>query len=198
MVPVNISVLCIAEVTVTFNLYIIKDIFQLSNGANGENTAEKSKEHGTHVSGTFAANADDSTGICGVYPYGRGNLYGASLTGVTNKKENGKFRKSVMSLKVAFGELIIRNAKVINFSIGFNYRSNDFTYFDLFVDRKGLIASSTTLPHILRLRLRQSCSEISLTGCSKRDMILCSVRLPETTPMILRDILRQSTTLRSH
>ena len=113
--------------------------FFYDNGANGENTAEKSKEHGTHVSGTFAANADDSTGICGVYPYGRGNLYGASLSGVTNKKENGKFRKSVMSLKVAFGELIIRNAKVINFSIGFNYRSNDFTYFDLFVDRKGLI-----------------------------------------------------------
>ena len=80
-----------------------------------------SNEHGTHVAGTMAANADNSEGICGVYPYGKNNLYGVSLGGVSEYSENGEILYNSMLLKIAYAELIIRNVKVINSSLGFNY-----------------------------------------------------------------------------
>lgn len=112
--------------------------FFYDNYANLTNLPYEKKRHGTHVSGTFAANADDKIGICGVYPYGKGNLYGASLVGSLKDPNNGTFRSSVMSEKVTFGELIVRNVKVINFSMGFNYRINCFTDSSNNVDTAGL------------------------------------------------------------
>lgn len=80
--------------------------------------------HGTHVAGTFAANAQNKKGICGVYPYGEGNLYGVSYCGISSYSENGDFRVNAMGLKIAYAELILRNVKVINNSMAFNhYRS---------------------------------------------------------------------------
>ena len=70
--------------------------------------------HGTHVAGTMAARGDNNEGICGVYPYGKDNLYGVSMLGVNyyNKKQ------SVVQLKCALSELIFRNVKIINYSMG--------------------------------------------------------------------------------
>ncbi len=82
--------------------------------------------HGTHVAGIMAALTSDTTGICGVYPYGDGNLYGvadggnADNGGVSSYTENGTFWTSVMGQKIAYAELILRNVKVINQSQGFN------------------------------------------------------------------------------
>ena len=106
------------------------------NYDKGIKLSDKEKSHGTHVSGTFAANTDDNIGICGVYPYGKGNLYGASVSGSVRNPDNGSFFNSVMCEKVTFGELIVRNVKVINFSMGFNYRANRFT------DSFGIVNSS--------------------------------------------------------
>ena len=85
------------------------------------NVPYKDKGHGTHVSGTLAANADDKIGICGVYPYGKGNLYGASMTGIKESSKTGTEHYTIMGLKIIFGELIVRNVKVINYSMGFNH-----------------------------------------------------------------------------
>lgn len=78
-------------------------------------------DHGTHVAGTMAAKTDNREGICGVYPYGDGNLYGVSWAGTANYSENGDFTVSSMFLKIAYSELILRNVKIINNSLGFNY-----------------------------------------------------------------------------
>ena len=110
--------------------------FFYDNYNNLVNLSDDQKAHGTHVSGTFAANADDKIGICGVYPYGKGNLYGASVKGAEKYSENGSFFTSVMCEKVTFGELIVRNVKVINFSMGFNYKAN------LYTDSKGNVDSA--------------------------------------------------------
>ncbi len=66
------------------------------------------ESHGTHVAGTMAANSDNEKGICGVYPYGNGNLYAVSYGRI----------KSAMWVKVVLAELILRNVKVINASFG--------------------------------------------------------------------------------
>lgn len=76
-------------------------------------------DHGTHVAGTMAANANNEEGICGVYPYGDGNLYGVSLDGVRTHSEN---EHSLMYLKIAYAELILRNVKIINSSWGYKYK----------------------------------------------------------------------------
>ena len=57
------------------------------NGKNGMTSDEK--DHGTHVAGIMAAKTGDSTGICGVYPYGDGNLYGVSYgNGISESNQN--------------------------------------------------------------------------------------------------------------
>lgn len=73
--------------------------------------------HGTHVAGTMAARADNTEGICGIYPYGAGNLYGVSWIGTGENYEENKV--SVMTEKCDFAELILRNVKVINCSYGY-------------------------------------------------------------------------------
>jgi len=82
-------------------------------------------EHGTHVAGTMAAISDNKQGICGVYPYGNGNLYAISYLGVTKYGENGNMWSSFMSQKIMYSELILRNVKVINQSQGFNWYQFD-------------------------------------------------------------------------
>ena len=96
------------------------------NGKNKVSSNAKDKNHGTHVSGTFAANTNDNTGICGVYPYGRNNLYAVSSTNVRKYTENGDWLTSVMHEKISYAELIVRNVKVINQSQGFNWYINKF------------------------------------------------------------------------
>lgn len=89
-----------------------------------------SRGHGTHVSGTFAADTYDDNGICGIYPYGNGRLYGANVDKAVetiHRFGDYDFYSSSMGEKVTFAELIVRNVKVINFSMGYNYGPNLFT-----------------------------------------------------------------------
>lgn len=72
--------------------------------------------HGTHVAGTMAAKGNNDEGICGVYPYGDGRLYGASWKGSNQYKRN---LNSSMTEKCVLSELIFRNVKVINCSYGY-------------------------------------------------------------------------------
>ena len=106
------------------------------NGANGI-TSERT-DHGTHVAGTMAADNSNTTGICGVYPYGSGNLYG--VANAYAYSENGTFWTSVMGQKIAYSELIVRNVKVINQSQGFNWYKYEDLGFAKY-DEKGEILS---------------------------------------------------------
>ena len=99
----------------------------LPETTDDERNEKKSYSHGTHVAGTMAALSDNDEGICGVYPYGRNNLYAVSLWGTDNYTENGDFKQSIIQSKIAYAELILRNVKVINTSLGFNWYQN---YFD--------------------------------------------------------------------
>ncbi|MBR6514840.1 MAG: S8 family serine peptidase [Clostridia bacterium] len=85
------------------------------------------RDHGTHVAGTMAAKTDNKEGICGVYPYGEGNLYGVSFDGVESYTEN---IVTSMSLKIAYSELILRDVKVINTSWGYKYKESGLKYTD--------------------------------------------------------------------
>lgn len=87
-------------------------------------------DHGTHVAGTMAAKSNNAEGICGVYPYGDGNLYGVSYSGVCAYSENGTPFTTSMFFKIAYSELILRNVKIINSSLGFNYCQWPLKYTD--------------------------------------------------------------------
>lgn len=83
------------------------------DGSNGVEDIDS--DHGTHVAGTMAAIGNNEDGICGVYPYGNGNLYAVSKEGVYSK--NGRKVTSTIAEKIALAELILRNVKVINHSM---------------------------------------------------------------------------------
>lgn len=70
------------------------------------------EDHGTHVAGTMAATYDNNRGITGVYPFGENNIYGVAIDGTSNKS-------CLFFWKSAFAELIVRNVKVINVSLGY-------------------------------------------------------------------------------
>lgn len=80
-----------------------------------------SNSHGTHVAGTMAAGMNNQSGIAGVYPFGESDysngahLYGVSYNGAVNDQGYA----SDFFWKVAFSELILRNVKVINVSMGY-------------------------------------------------------------------------------
>ena len=92
-------------------------------------------EHGTHVAGTMSARGDNTAGICGVYPYANGKLYGVSSIGVQTHSENGSFWSSIIEEKIELSELIFRNVKVINQSEGFNW-NKDVEFTDGTKDRR--------------------------------------------------------------
>lgn len=71
--------------------------------------------HGTHTAGTMAASFNNNKGIAGIYPFGAGRLYGVSYNGLTQHNNI-----STTAWKAAFAELIIRNVKVINVSMGYS------------------------------------------------------------------------------
>lgn len=93
------------------------------HGENGMTSTEN--KHGTHVAGIMAARTNDTTGICGVYPYGEGYLFGVSSGSDHGYSENGNYRTTVMGMKISYAELIVRNVKVINHSEGFNWHMYD-------------------------------------------------------------------------
>ena len=78
-------------------------------------------DHGCHVAGIMAADFNNSTGISGVMPNQKSN--GDSLVDLIGIKENGdEFNEMfTFEFKSAFAELLIRHAKVINVSQGFNW-----------------------------------------------------------------------------
>ncbi len=83
------------------------------NGANG--VTSSGLDHGTHVAGIFTASTQDTTGICGVYPYGDKNLYAVACSNAY------VYQQSIIAHLVSYAELIIRNVKVINISQGYNF-----------------------------------------------------------------------------
>ena len=128
--PVNLGLIdCGFEVDHEDLKGIYAEVFY-DGKTNGVVAADRG--HGTHVSGTMAANCDNLIGICGVYPYGKGRLYGVSLGGeqkwggVNAYAENKGYLDSIMSQKIAYAELIVRNVKVINQSQGFNWYANKY------------------------------------------------------------------------
>ena len=96
----------------------------LQNGLDKKKPVNIPRKHGTHVAGIMAAIGTNDEGINGVYPYGAGRLYGVSVIGMQCYDENMSYHLSMMMQKIAFAELIVRNVKVINQSMGFNW--NEF------------------------------------------------------------------------
>lgn len=103
---------------------------------NNENGTDVSYDypgnfHGMHVAGTMAATGTNSEGINGVYPYGAGRIYGVSYVGINKHKVNSKATYenyvSMMCWKIGYSELILRNVKVINTSLGFNLGFDDLS-----------------------------------------------------------------------
>lgn len=116
---------------------------------NGKNRVDvKDEKHGTHVAGIMAAKGNNKEGICGVYPYADGKLYGASWAGADQYNKN---KISVMKEKCCFSELIFRNVKVINCSYGFDLS----TYYDNEASLSFLTNESKILADYLKRALKR-------------------------------------------
>lgn len=74
--------------------------------------------HGTHVSGTIGAFFNNSNGITGVYPLSRNHMYGASVFGLY--EDDTPKLKSAAEIKSLLAELLVRDCRVINYSMGYS------------------------------------------------------------------------------
>lgn len=79
------------------------------------NTSDKDDaNHGTHVAGIIGAERNNKTGITGVYPSSKGNVYGSTMkVGSTVDLDY----VDVFAAKASLTQMIVRNTKVINFSV---------------------------------------------------------------------------------
>lgn len=103
------------------NIGLIDGEFQnhsdLGFGEIINNPDEVKDFHGNHVAGIMGARFDNKTGIAGIYPKADGHLYGLSIRGGNVS--------STFSYLEWFAELIVRNVKVINYSMGYDAKDYD-------------------------------------------------------------------------
>lgn len=87
---------------------------------NNNTTPNDKKAHGTHVSGTIGAFHNNGRGITGVYPSSEGHIYGSAYSGLKeiDQSNQNNYLMSLAGEKVLFTNLIVRNVKVINYSMG--------------------------------------------------------------------------------
>lgn len=85
------------------------------NNPSSSYISKKGSDHGTHVSGTMAADFDNGVGITGIAA--KKELYGYSLGGNTTDKNAKKINTTVMEYKYAFALLIGNGVRVINVSM---------------------------------------------------------------------------------
>ena len=121
--------------------------------------------HGTGCAGVFAANGNNKFGICGIYPYGEGNLYGASEIGTTASSNQNIKYKNAVSDKLCFQYVIKSGAKVINYSFGDWYCAGAIELFDDTNLKNDFAALSRSVASTL-INLRQSGYDFLIVAAS--------------------------------
>lgn len=155
----------------------------LQNGLDKKESVDISRNHGTHVAGIMAAIGTNDEGISGIYPYGAGRLYGVSTIGMGYYDENMSYHSSMMMQKIAFAELIVRNVKVINQSMGFNWQQ----FFD-YDDANGRYKNESPYAVSIRKRYDDSLDKL-FAGFKNKDSFS---QLKKTEAMKFADFLNRT------
>lgn len=100
---------------------------------NGTDYHKSNRYHGTHVAGTIVANMNNKKGFSGIMPSEKSNgdrlvtIVGATVNnGNTGTAANAFSKMYTFVMKTALAELIIRNTKVINISMAFNWYNDQW------------------------------------------------------------------------